>query len=61
MRGQPARPVRDGGLRKRVGGNTFTAPQADRTMMLRSSTSRAGGWCVGACRKAWMVLLVFTR
>ena len=33
MRGQPARPVREGGLEKRTGSNPGTALQADPTRL----------------------------
>jgi hypothetical protein len=53
MRGQPARPVRAGGMEKRAGSNLGTALHADPTTMWRSSTSRAAGWPAAGCLKAW--------
>jgi len=38
MRGQPARPVREGGVEKRAGSNPGTALHADPTTMSASST-----------------------
>ena len=36
MRGQPARPVREGGMKKRAGSNPDTPPQADSAGNLRT-------------------------
>ncbi len=44
MRGQPARPVREGGLEKQAGSNPGTALQADPTMTCMSRMRTASGW-----------------
>ena len=47
MRGQLARPVREGGMEKRSGSNPGTALHADPTTMWRWWMSRAAVWFVG--------------
>jgi hypothetical protein len=44
MRGQLARPVREGGMEKRSGSNPGTALHADPTMMSRWWMRLASGW-----------------
>jgi len=43
MRGQLARPVREGGMEKRAGSNPGTALHADPTTMSRSGMRRVAG------------------
>lgn len=43
MRGQPARPVQEGGLGKRAGSNPETAPQTDPTVLARYARNRRLG------------------
>jgi hypothetical protein len=52
MRGQLARPVREGGQRKRTSRNADTAPLADPTTTLSSSTTTGADWSAGGCLKA---------
>jgi hypothetical protein len=61
MRGQPARPVRAGGMEKRAGSNLGTALHADPTTMWRSWMSRVAGWPGNGYRKGWTGSLVFMR
>jgi hypothetical protein len=44
MRGQLARPVREGGMKKRAGSNPETALHADPTTILRSLMVRENWW-----------------
>jgi hypothetical protein len=52
MRGQLARPVREGGQTKRTSGNADTAPLADPTMTSNFSTTTGADWRGHGCRKA---------
>ena len=58
MRGQLARPVREGGQRKRTSRNADTAPLADPTTMSSSPTSTAAGWPLGGAGVGGQVYVV---
>jgi hypothetical protein len=61
MRGQLARPVREGGQRKRTSGNAETAPLADPTMTLRYKQTTGAGWPGPGYPRGWRASLGCTR
>ena len=53
MRGQLARPVREGGMEKRAGSNPETALHADPTTMLRCRTNTVGRYAPPGWVRVW--------